>query len=139
MLLSFILYIGLAQKFVGFGPTQSHYYKTESLKQHKCMLLQFQRQEFQNQCHWPKIKSSVRPLFLRGSRRKAVPCHFHLRLAASIPWLLAAPPSPCLHGHIASISSVYQISPCLLECHLSLYLGPTQIIQDNPPVLRSLT
>lgn len=84
---------------LGLGQPNHITIKTESLKQHKCMLLQFQRQEFQNQCHWPKIKSSVRPLFLRGSRRKAFPSSFgcqHSLASGCTPQSLP-PWSYCLH------------------------------------------
>ena len=113
------------------------YSKLNGLKQHKYIILQFWRSEFQNGSSEAKVKvlrGCISSGGSRGSLKQSFPAS---RGFQPLPWLLA---SITLSSASASHFLLWLWPFCLLVYKDTCdYTGPTQIIQDNLLISRSLT
>lgn len=98
----------------------TNYRNLYGLKQHKSILLQFQKWEVQRGSPWAKMKVSAAPcFFLEALGEKSMSCFFWLFEATHIPWLGA----PC-SGFRASDNrlsphATHLQLPFLLPCFFS--------------------
>ena len=128
----------------------TNHHKLSGFTQHKCILLQFWKYEVQTQFHWPKSRRSfpgqnqgVSRVVPSEGPRGPFPHLSQLLVVNCIPWLRPLPPSS--KSIIPFSASVITLpSPLAPTLQPPSYkdpcddIGPTWMIQDDPPSSRPL-